>query len=457
VRLFQRLGQIAYRPHLPRWTVRLRLTLLYGLLFLFSGAALLVVTNALVRQGGGGSSAAVVFNNPAGPAPNGNMTVGPVQLPASNSTGAGFASGSASGISPLTPQQLQVQGEQIKGQLKRQHNNELHQLLVYSGMALAAMAALSIALGWIVAGRVLRPLRTITAAARDISASNLNARIPTAGPDDELKELGNTFNQLLARLEKSFEAQRRFVANASHELRTPLTRQRALAQVALADPDADVDTLRAAHERVLASGAQQERLIDALLTLARGEAGLARREPVELSAVTEGVLGHADMEIQRLGVTCQVATSPAPLIGDPRLVDRLVANLVDNAIRHNVPGGLIEVSTRRLPGGQAVLSVSNTGPVVPVSELDRLFQPFQRLVRERTAQGDGVGLGLSIVRAIATAHGAAVTATNRPQGGLTIQVAFPPVPASADHDLAPSLGGNGNRDPESPAMVSSLT
>ncbi len=234
---------------------------------------------------------------------------------------------------------------------------------------------------------------------------------------------------MLARLESSFESQRRFVANASHELRTPLARQRAIAQVALSDPGATLDSLRAAHERVLVAGAQQERLIDALLTLARGEAGPAGQEALDLAAIARAWLSRPPSEVEALGLHLERSLAPAPLVGDPRLVERLVANLVDNAARYNVPGGTLRVSTAtRL--GRAVLTVENGGPVVPPSELQRLFQPFQRMVPDRTGHGDGVGLGLSIVQAIAAAHGAAVTATSRNEGGLRVEVGFPLTPGS---------------------------
>jgi len=324
------------------------------------------------------------------------------------------------------------------------------------------MGAVSLGLGWIIAGRILRPLRTMNASARTISATNLNERLALDGPDDELKELGETFNDLLARLEKSFESQRRFVANASHELRSPLARQRTLAQVALDDPDADVASLRAAHERVLASGAQQERLIEGLLTLARGEAGLQRRELVDLSVIVDSVLLTPLPEVDRLDLRVDTNIMPATLMGDPRLVERLVTNLVDNAIRHNLPGGGIEVASR-MEGLRAVLSVVNDGAVIPPQEVGRLFQTFQRMARDRTgAHGEGVGLGLSIVQAIATTHGARIKAEARPQGGMAIEISFPPVvveaplPPAAANGLEASPGVTSDGDEEvgiAPAAV----
>jgi signal transduction histidine kinase len=302
--------------------------------------------------------------------------------------------------------------------------SELHQLLVESGVALGIMALLSGALGWVVAGRVLRPLRTITASTRDISASNLHERLAVSGPDDELKELGDTIDGLLERLEASFRSQRQFVANASHELRTPLTRQRTLAQVALADPDATADSLRAAHERILASGEQQEQLIDALLTLSRSQGGTAIHRSVDLAGMAGEVVEARQPEAAVRGLQVDTSLRPATLRGDPRLVERLVTNLVDNAVRHNEPGGVVEVETATRDDG-AWLMVSNDGPVVSPDDVERLYTPFERLDGERIAGGEGFGLGLCIVRAVAAAHGASVQTVARPQGGLRAEVQFP--------------------------------
>jgi len=271
---------------------------------------------------------------------------------------------------------------------------------------------------------VLRPLRTITSAARDISATNLHQRLALGGPDDEFKELGDTFDGLLGRLEQSFQSQRQFVANASHELRTPLARLKTLAQVALSDPDASVESLRAAHERVLAAEQQLEGLIGALLNLAGSERALDRREPVDLTAVTQEVLAGRRPEIEHRDLQLNATFGPAAVDGNPQLVERLVANLIDNAIAHNLAGGRIDVATAT-EAGQAVLSVANGGPVIGPEELDRLQQPFQRLGAARTSHGDGHGLGLSIVHAIATAHGASFTVHPQPAGGLHVTVRFP--------------------------------
>ena len=281
------------------------------------------------------------------------------------------------------------------------------------------------AIGWLIAGRVLRPLRTITAAARRISASSLHERLALPGPDDELKELADTLDSLFARLEASFDAQRRFAANASHELRTPLTRERTLLQVTLADPAATTGTWQAVSAELLASNAEQEHLIEALLTLASSEAGPGQRQPADLAAITSAALAAARPAISRLGLHVQASIQPALLDGDPLLVQQLAANLIDNAVRHNIPGGDIQITTSTSHAG-AVLSVTSSGQVIPPAEVDRLFQPFQRLGPRPARRDGGHGLGLSIVRAIATAHAATITAQPRPGGGLAIDVTFPP-------------------------------
>jgi signal transduction histidine kinase len=298
------------------------------------------------------------------------------------------------------------------------------QLLIVSGIALAVIAVAAAAIGWLIAGRVLRPLRTITAAARRISASSLNERLALQGPDDELKELADTLDNLFARLEASFDAQRRFAASASHELRTPLTRERTLLQVTLADPAATTAKWQAVSRDLLASNAEQERLIEAMLTLASSEAGPAEAESLDLAAITSEALAAARPAISRLGLNVRADIRPAIVDGDPLLVQRLAANLIDNAVRHNMPGGDIQVATGTSPAG-AVLSLTSSGQVIPAAEVDRLFQPFQRLGPRSARRDSGHGLGLAIVRAIATAHAATITARPRPGGGLAIDVTFP--------------------------------
>jgi signal transduction histidine kinase len=372
----------------PRATVRLRLTAWYGGLFLLSGAALLTVTYGLVVQAFAGNSAGNVFCRAPG---TGCHVIG---------------------------------AQQARAIAVQQHATVLSELVSRSALALAAVAALSVALGWFIASRALQPLRSITTTARQISAASLSERLALAGPRDELTELADTIDGLLARLEAAFAAQRQFIANAAHELRTPLARQRVISQVALADPGATVESLRSAHERVLASGAQQHQLIDALLTLAHGQAGLTSHEPFDVADLVRKILASRESELRRQNLILHTTFSPAPAVGSPRLVEHLAANLIDNALLHNLPGGRIEVTTET-EGSHAVLTVANTGPPVPAAAMDRLFQPFQRLSADRTGRGDGHGLGLSIVQAIARAHRATITAQPRPGGGLLIAVAFP--------------------------------
>jgi signal transduction histidine kinase len=310
-----------------------------------------------------------------------------------------------------------------------QFTTNLPQVLLYDGIALAVLAAASVVLGWLVADRALRPLRGITATASEISATDLARRCvaetgEVAGSYDEFRDLGDTLDGLLARLEAAFESQRQFIANASHELRTPLTAERTVLQVALADPGASAEALRRACLQVLALGEQQEHLIDALLTLASSQRGLRRREPVDLAALAAGILGARGEDAADRGLTIAASLEPARTCGDPSLAESLIANLVDNAIRHNVAGGQVAVATATRATG-ASIEISNTGPVVPPGEVARLFEPFQQLDRQRARLSTGHGLGLAIVAAIAAAHDATVEAQPGPVGGLAITVRFP--------------------------------
>jgi signal transduction histidine kinase len=401
-----------FSPRLPARTIRVRLTLVYGGLFLCSGAVMLAIIVVLAsHQYSGGffvsSGRQAVASVYPGALKNARVTV---------KAGPNVSVGAV----PVGPKLLALDPKVVLAAGQLQSDAARNTLLVDSGIALAIMALLSIWLGWVIAGRALRPLRTITNAAREISASNLHRRLALEGPDDELRQLGTTFDGLLARLESAFDAQRQFVANASHELRTPLTLERTLLELALSDPNASVDSYRHTCEQLLAVGEQQEHLIEALLTLSRSQRGLGSRQPVDLAAITAAAVTAADHD----GLALATRLEPAATTGDPRLVERLVANLLSNAIRHNVGGGRVEIATGRRDG-RAVLTVDNTGPTIPAGELERIFQPFQRLDAARTADGKGLGLGLSIVKAIADAHDAAVTAEPRGDGGLHVEVAFP--------------------------------
>jgi signal transduction histidine kinase len=305
-----------------------------------------------------------------------------------------------------------------------QSDAEVRAQVIRAAATLVALVGAALLVGWLIAGRFVRPLRTITATARDISASNLNRRLALSGRGDEFTELGETLDGLFGRLEASFESQRHFVANASHELRTPLTAERTLLQVALADPDATVETLRSTCQELLTLGDQQERLIGALLTLASSERGVDRWEPFDLAEIAGKAITDRREEAGRRGIRVDTALTAAPATGDASLAGSLVANLVDNAIRHNLDGGRVEVSTA-VTEERAVLSVGNTGSLIPPDEVDRLFQPFQRLGAERIRHANGHGLGLAIVSAIVGVHGAMLTAKARAEGGLAIEVSFP--------------------------------
>jgi signal transduction histidine kinase len=411
---------------LPSWSARLRLTMLYGCLFTVGGAGLLGFTFWLFYRAG-------VQLFPAGP-------LIPPFIPSRRRP--------ASQRPPTCPQKpfsALVDCWQRFDE-NQMHAFDLHALLVQSGIALAVMAVLAFGLGWLVAGRVLRPLRAITAAAQRISATSLHERLALPGPDDEFKELADTLDGLFARLQASFTAQRNFVASAAHELRTPLTLDKTLLQVTLRNPRSTAEQWRATGAELLESGLHLERILEALLTLATSEAGLSRREPADLAKVAATCLASVSAEAGRRGLHVGSSLGPAPLLGDPDLITQLVANLLDNAGRHNVPGGMVEVSTLRRDG-QAVLSVSNTGPVIPPGEIGRLLQPFQRLAATRSSDSDGHGLGLAIVRAIATAHGATLTTRSRPGGGMHVEVRFP----ADDAAITPS-----SRSPAATASASRL-
>ncbi|HEV7162535.1 MAG TPA: HAMP domain-containing sensor histidine kinase [Solirubrobacteraceae bacterium] len=400
---------------LPRYTIRLRLTVLYGGVFLILGAILLTIAYA-------GGSASFSRRSVV------QAVSGTVVKPGSEPTPT-TPSGEPEEPTSLSVTPQSQQEEKLGAIAVNVHGSDQHRMLIWSGLALAIMAVISMVLGWLLAGRSLRPLQTITAAARRISASSLHERLALAGPHDELRELGDTFDELLGRLESSFDAQRQFVANASHELRTPLTLERAILDVTLADPAAGTASLRSACERVLAIGEQQEHMIDALLTLARSERGVEHCEPLLLDELTREILREHDDEIARRGLRLESKLQPAPVAGDRRLIERLVANLLDNAIRHNNHDGWVTVASA-IEAGDAVLTASNSGSVIAPEQLPSLVRPFQRLGAERTSHDGGHGLGLSIVDAIATAHGATLAVHAQPAGGLRVEVRFPKPDAS---------------------------
>ncbi|MCW3839131.1 HAMP domain-containing histidine kinase [Micromonospora yasonensis] len=395
---------------MKRLTIRARLTLVHGGLLLLAGVVLLGVTYVLVdqrmRQPLTGVKAQIV------------------QTPFGKLPGVGAA------------EQLRVLVEEAQDEAKR---NALESLLTQGGLALLLISAVALGFGWLIAGRALQPLHQITGTAQRIAAGTagrgLHERIALQGPRDEVKELADTFDLMLERLDRSFDGQRRFVANASHELRTPLALNRSLLEVAVSRPGASAE-LRQLGETLLAINGRHERLIDGLLTLADSEQQVVDRTPVDLAEIAGHVLDQA-AGTQELTVRRHL--TPAATAGDPVLLERLTQNLVENAVRHNLPaGGDIEVSTGTADG-RAILVVANTGPVVPSYDLETIFQPFRRLRQDRVAgppsgrgpdragAGRGFGLGLSIVRAVAQAHGGAVHAQPRNGGGLVVTVTLPPL------------------------------
>ena len=314
---------------------------------------------------------------------------------------------------------FQLQGAQHQRDLTLSH------LLQYSLITLGVVIVLAAILGWIVGGRALRPVHTITAAARVASEHNLSARVALRGPRDELHELAETFDEMLDRLQAAFEGQKRFIASASHELRTPLAVMRATVDVVLDNPDSTPADLRCMAADIRAAVDHAEHLIGALLILARNERGLTIHEEFDLATVAEDVLDTADLADRRVHTTLE----PAVILGDPVLAERLVANLVDNAVRYNAASGDTWISTRTV-AGSSQLSVANTGPLISSAEADSVFQPFQRL-NERTSH-EGFGLGLTIVASIAAVHGGTATASPRDGSGLSITVTIPSPGPSAD-------------------------
>jgi signal transduction histidine kinase len=381
---------------MTRLTIRVRLTALYGVLFVLGGAILLGVTYLLLKQSLESRANVTMINK----------TVDLSRMKAQ-----------------LDPGQAATVDRLIADARRQQQEYQaatLNSLLQQGGIALGGVTVIGIGFGWLMSERALRPVHRITETARRVAAGSLHERIALAGPRDEIKELADTFDAMLERLDGAFDGQRRFVANASHELRTPLTINRTLIEVALGRPRVPVET-RQLGETLLAVNERHERLIDGLLTLARSEQAVTVHDPVDLAEVARYVT-DARVDIHT-DVHTELSLSPAPTTGDPVLLERVVQNLVDNAMRYNVPGGTVWLATRRV-NGRVEATVSNTGPAVPAYEIPALFEPFRRL-HSRTSSANGTGLGLSIVRSVALAHGGSVLAVPRPGGGLTVTVALP--------------------------------
>jgi signal transduction histidine kinase len=371
-------------------TIRTRIALVYGGVFLVLGTALLATVNLASRAGTDSQARAIAAT--AAVIQPGYAVNGPLITRRS--------------LGPPTVYDLTDHVSDAAG----------HQLLIWSAAALLVMTACAVGVGWWTAGRLLRPVHAMTAKARRLSEHTLHERIASSGPDDELKELGDTLDALLARLQKAFDSQRRFIANASHELRTPLATQRAAIQIGLDDPTPE-DLVRT-RETLLDNNRRSERLIEGLLVLARSERGLAagERDAVDLAQVV------AEEAARYPGV--RVSAQPCGIRGNRLLLAQLVANLLANAVTYNVPDGTVQVSLARGRAGEGVLEVRNTGPVVAEADIPGLFEPFRR-GEGRDRMGPGSGLGLSIVRSIAVAHDGTVTAVPRPGGGLAVTVRLP--------------------------------
>jgi signal transduction histidine kinase len=386
----------ARNPHLPLRTVRMRLTLRYAALFLISGAVLLAITYGLAWN---------ATTPPANP-----TNLGPHN----------------SGNTLIVPKHAQAELAQQHATEVHQQAADMHQLLASSGIALLITAVLSIALGWLAAGRVLRPLRTMTAATQRISEQNLHERLAVAGPDDELKRLGDTIDDLLGRLEAAFDAQRRFVANASHELRTPLTMMRTALDVATRKPGSPAPGVTILAGKIRTGLDKADRLVENFLTLARAQHdGTVRRSTVALDKLAATVLAEHCAAINDMHLAVGQDHHDAPVPGNHGLLTHLIGNLIDNAIRHNQPGGWICVATGT-GTDTARLVVENSGPVLDPGRVGELAQPFRRAVPDRTGAGStGVGLGLSIVAAIAATHHGTLDLHARPGGGLRVIVTLP--------------------------------
>ncbi|MGM9380597.1 sensor histidine kinase [Streptomyces antibioticus] len=399
------------QPNLPwlRPTIRIRLTLLYGGMFLIAGILLLSIIYLLAAQ------AISTGNQPPFKIVNlgvsDEIKVASADCPAVNQANA----------TSLTLTQFNTA---ISACIDHQRQVALDNLLSRSLLALLGLAVIAFAFGYAMAGRVLSPLGRITRTARAVAGSDLSRRIELDGPDDELKELADTFDDMLERLQRAFTAQQRFVGNASHELRTPLAINRTLLEVHLSDPGAPME-LQQLGKTLLATNERSEQLVEGLLLLARSDNQIVERKPVDLAEVAGQAVDQVHGEAEAKGVTIRGEQKPAVVQGNGVLLERIALNLVQNAVRYNVPeDGWVEVITD-VQHGQAVLVVSNTGPVVPAYEIDNLFEPFRRLRTERTGSDKGVGLGLSIVRSVARAHGGHITAQPREGGGLVMRVTLP--------------------------------
>ncbi|MFF0335450.1 sensor histidine kinase [Streptomyces fimicarius] len=381
-----------------RPTIRIRLTLLYGGMFLIAGIVLLSIIYMLAAQA---------------------LHVGS-KLPFEIVSGK-VASEICSLPTDASPDAFNAA---MNACVNNQRKEALDTLLNRSLLALLGLSVIAFAFGYAMAGRVLSPLGRITRTARRVAGTDLTRRIELDGPDDELKELADTFDDMLDRLERAFTAQQRFVGNASHELRTPLAINRTLLEVSLSDPEAPPE-LHQLGKTLLATNERSEQLVEGLLLLARSDNQIVERKPVDLAEVAERAIDQTRAEAVAVKTEIRGERGSAVVQGNGVLLERIALNLVQNAVRYNVPeDGWVEVTTE-VRDGQALLVVSNTGPVVPAYEIDNLFEPFRRLRTERTGSDKGVGLGLSIARSVARAHGGRIIAEPREGGGLVMRVTLP--------------------------------
>ncbi|WP_037571052.1 sensor histidine kinase [Phaeacidiphilus oryzae] len=393
-----------------RRSVRLTLTAVYGGLFFAAGAGLLALVYLLCRQSIVQHARMTVVDTVGG------STVGARSVNVTVVPKSAFPGRSAASLT----------ADQIRDLALRLSSTTLHQLLLDSAVALSVALGLSVLLAWWISGRVLRPLHRITETARRLSWENLHERIALDGPEDELRALADTFDDMLDRLHTAFDSQRRFIAHASHELRTPLAVQRAAIQIRLGR--AAPEDIPQVQRELLDANRRSERLIEGLLMLAGGDRGLTTRSRLDLAEVLRDAVEQCRSVAAACGLALRAETAvPAPVNGDRVLLTQLALNLLHNAIRYNIPGGQVHASVSS--GG--VLTVSNTGPVVPADRVAELFEPFRRLGPRSEPSGPAAelgfsaGLGLSIVRSIATAHGGTVTAEPGPLGGLTVRATLP--------------------------------
>jgi signal transduction histidine kinase len=414
----------ALRPLGRLWPqkVRTRLTLIYASLFFAAGLALLGLTYGLVATSlpTQPSAGATVSSQELNKLTQCKQALGPSEgkpIPTSLPAGCkqaeeAYSAGTAAG-------------------LQAQRQRELSDLLAFSLAGLAVLTVASGGLGWYMSGRVLRPVRVITQTARRASEQHLGERLALTGPRDELKELADTFDDMLERLDAAFATQRRFVANASHELRTPLTVMRTAIDVTLAKPSPTARQLTDMAVRVRRSIDRAETMIEALLTLAVSDQGTLSTEFTDLATWAEDAIDAAAPEIERLNLQVDTELDPAETTGDPQLLERMISNLVDNAVRHNQPGGWIRLRTGSSDSA-AYLQIANSGPCIPDDAVPSLFEPFRRM-EARPGGREGVGLGLSIAQSVLTAHHATVTARSQPAGGLDISVVIPRDPRRLKH------------------------